>query len=58
MDGKKFNKLFVVADRVTFMGSESPPDGESQKVSPKKEAKNQEEVESSGYDDTMDDIPF
>jgi single-strand DNA-binding protein len=57
-DGKKFNKLFVVADRVTFMGSESPPDGESQKVSPKKEAKNQEEVESSGYDDTMDDIPF
>tara|TARA_B100001094_G_C17952265_1_gene681170 strand:- start:390 stop:815 length:426 start_codon:yes stop_codon:yes gene_type:complete len=57
-DGKKFNKLFVVADRVTFMSSDSQGEGESQKVSPKKEVKKQEEVESSGYDDTMDDIPF
>ena len=58
-DGKKFNKLFCVADRVTFMGSDAPAEEGSAKPAPtKKDIKKQEEVESSDYDDTMDDIPF
>ena len=58
-DGKKFNKLFCVADKVTFMGSDSSPDNEAKGDSPnKKDIKNQEEIETSGYEDTIDDIPF
>jgi single-strand DNA-binding protein len=58
-DGKKFNKLFCVAEKVTFMGSDSASDSETKGSSPdKKDVKGQEGVESSGYEDTMDDIPF
>jgi single-strand DNA-binding protein len=58
-DGKKFNKLFCVAEKVTFMGSDSASDSETKGSSPdKKDVKDQEGVESSGYEDTMDDIPF
>ena len=58
-DGKKFNKLFCVADRVTFMSSDAPTEeGSGRAASVKKDIKEQEEVESSGSDDTMDDIPF
>jgi len=58
-DGKKFNKLFCVADRVTFMGSDAPTEESSGKAAPaKNDIKKQEEVETSDSDDTMDDIPF
>jgi len=58
-DGKKFNKLFCVADKVTFMGSDSASDNETKGSAPdKKDVKNQEGIESSGYEDTIDDIPF
>ena len=35
-DGKKFNKLFCVADRVTFMGSDAPAEEGSAKPAPTK----------------------
>ena len=58
-DGKKFNKLFCVADKVVFMGSDAPAEGGSEKsTSVKQDIKNQEVVESSNSDDTIDDIPF
>ena len=59
-NGEKRSKLYCIADRVTFLNSESTQtQDEVQSSKPnKKDIKNQEELENSVDEDSMDDIPF
>lgn len=64
-DGRKFSKLFCVADKVTFLNGEPQNNNDSSTQSgpydskpSKKEIKSQEVVENSEEDYNIDDIPF
>lgn len=60
-NGEKRSKLYCIADRVTFLNSESPQSDQSN-PSPSKpdrqDIKRQEEVENSTDEDSINDIPF
>lgn len=56
-NGQKFNKIYCVADKVHFLGSEEGATPNPQKVT--KEIKEQEKVENFEDDiEDIDDIPF
>ena len=56
-NGQKFNKVFCVADKVHFLGSEDQASSQTKKVS--KEIKEQEIVENKEEEiEDIDDIPF
>jgi single-strand DNA-binding protein len=56
-NGQKFNKVFCVADKVHFLGSEDQASSQTKKVS--KEIKEQEIVENEEEEiEDIDDIPF
>lgn len=65
-DGKKYSKLFCVADKVTFLNGESQNGEQSDAVKSggydtkpsKQEINKQEVVENSEEDYNIDDIPF
>ena len=59
-DGKKFSKLFCIADKVHFLGSEEGGGSQEPSRPSKKEVQKMEEkIENSSNDiDDIDDIPF
>ena len=60
-NGEKRSKIYCIADRVTFLKSDNQQqDGSNSFPSKpdKKDIKNQERVENTQDDDSIDDIPF